>query len=81
MNEIIETPITDDPYSLFAGICSLCGKWIHWAELHLVDEFGLEKRHIDFILQRTEFNISKAARILKIDRKTLYDKIKKYNLN
>lgn len=40
----------------------------------------IEKRHIEYILQQTEFNISRAARILQIDRKTLYDKIKKYNL-
>lgn len=41
----------------------------------------IEKRHIEYILHETEFNISKAARILQIDRKTLYDKIKKYKLN
>lgn len=40
----------------------------------------IEKRHIKKILQKTDYNISKAARILKIDRKTLYDKIKKYDL-
>jgi len=44
---IIKTPITDDPYSLFAGICSVCGKWIHWAEPHLTGEAGLDERHID----------------------------------
>lgn len=32
-----------------------------------------------YIVQ-AEFNFSKAARFLQIDRKTLYDKIKKYNL-
>ena len=47
MTAIIETPITDDPYSLFAGICGHCGKWIHWAEAHISDEFGLEDFHID----------------------------------
>ena len=44
-NAIIETPITDDPYSMFAGICFLCGKWIHWAEPHL--EGVLEELHIN----------------------------------
>ena len=45
--EIITTPIkTDDPYTEFAGICSECGRWIHWAEPHLVGEF-LEERHIN----------------------------------
>ncbi len=47
MNAIIETPITDDPYSMFAGICAHCGNWIHWAEPHLMDEFRLEDYHID----------------------------------
>jgi DNA-binding NtrC family response regulator len=70
---------------------------IHWASLpgnirgvatasenssdNLLPLFEIEKRHIDYVLHKTKFNISKAARILKIDRKTLYDKIKKYNLN
>ncbi|MBN1480558.1 sigma-54-dependent Fis family transcriptional regulator [candidate division KSB1 bacterium] len=40
----------------------------------------MEKQHIRYVLHKTNFNISKAARILKIDRKTLYDKIKKYDL-
>ncbi len=69
---------------------------IHWASLpgnirgtkkdangesnNLVPLFEIEKRHIDYVLHKTGFNISKAARILQIDRKTLYDKIKKYNL-
>ena len=44
---IIKTPITADPYSLFAGICSLCGKWIHWAEPYLEGEVGLDDQHID----------------------------------
>jgi DNA-binding NtrC family response regulator len=41
----------------------------------------IEKNHIEKVLLHTEYNISQAARILKIDRKTLYDKIKKYDLN
>jgi DNA-binding NtrC family response regulator len=39
-----------------------------------------EKKHIHNILHNTNWNISQSARILGIDRKTLYDKIKKYNL-
>ena len=41
----------------------------------------VEKEHIGRILQREANNISRAARILGIDRKTLYDKIRRYNLN
>ena len=41
----------------------------------------VEKFHIKNVLEKTGRNISKSAKILKIDRKTLYDKIKKYSLN
>ena len=41
----------------------------------------IEKAHIESILNRTGWQISKTAEILKIDRTTLYNKIKKYNLN
>jgi len=50
----------------------------------VVDELrslrDVEKAHIENVLHFTEYNISRAARILQIDRKTLYDKIKKYDL-
>ncbi len=39
---------------------------------------ALQMRHINKILDQTGWNISKAASILKIDRVTLYNKIKKY---
>lgn len=40
----------------------------------------VEKAHITKILQKTGWNITKAAEILKIDRGTLYNKIEKYKL-
>lgn len=40
----------------------------------------LEKTHINNILNRYNWNISAAAKALKIDRVTLYNKIKKYDL-
>jgi len=40
----------------------------------------LEKAHIQRILDQTNWNISRSAEILKIDRVTLYNKIKKYQL-
>jgi DNA-binding NtrC family response regulator len=40
----------------------------------------IEKAHIQAILERTAWNISRAARILDIDRVTLYNKIKKFEL-
>ncbi len=40
----------------------------------------VERAHIIRILERAEWNISMAARILQIDRATLYNKIRKYGL-
>jgi len=39
-----------------------------------------EKKHVAQILEKYNWNISKSAKALKIDRVTLYNKIKKYNL-
>jgi DNA-binding NtrC family response regulator len=41
---------------------------------------SIEKDHIEAILDETEWNISRSARVLGIDRVTLYNKIKKYGL-
>jgi DNA-binding NtrC family response regulator len=41
----------------------------------------MEKAHIERILNRVSWQISQAAELLKIDRTTLYNKIKKYNLS
>ena len=40
----------------------------------------LEKKHILHILARYEWNISRSARALNVDRVTLYNKIRKYGL-
>ncbi|SHE80570.1 two component, sigma54 specific, transcriptional regulator, Fis family [Mariniphaga anaerophila] len=40
----------------------------------------LEKNHIQQILDKLDWNISRSAKLLKVDRVTLYNKIKKYNL-
>ncbi len=40
----------------------------------------VEKRHIAAVLEHTEGNITRAAEILKVDRVTVYNKIKKYGL-
>jgi DNA-binding NtrC family response regulator len=40
----------------------------------------VEKKHIQKILDQTGWNISKSAAILGIDRSTLYNKIKRYEL-
>jgi DNA-binding NtrC family response regulator len=40
----------------------------------------VERVQIEAILHRTGWNITRAAEVLKIDRVTLYNKIKKYDL-
>jgi DNA-binding NtrC family response regulator len=40
----------------------------------------LEKNHIQLILDKYNWNISRASKALRIDRVTLYNKIKKYQL-
>jgi DNA-binding NtrC family response regulator len=40
----------------------------------------MERYYIKNVLDQTDWNIAKTARILEIDRVTLYNKIKKYNL-
>jgi two-component system response regulator HydG len=40
----------------------------------------VEQAHIERILRETQHNLSRAARILDIDRTTLYNKLRKYGL-
>jgi transcriptional regulator of acetoin/glycerol metabolism len=40
----------------------------------------VERRHIEKMLSRHDWNIAKTARLLKIDRTTLHKKIKKFRL-
>jgi DNA-binding NtrC family response regulator len=40
----------------------------------------VERAHLESILKETQWNVSKSAEILGIDRSTLYDKIKRYDL-
>ncbi len=40
----------------------------------------VERKHIALVLERTDGNVTQAARILDIDRVTLYNKIRKYGL-
>jgi len=41
---------------------------------------AVEKMHIERILNKADWNISRAARALDIDRQTLYNKIEKYEI-
>jgi DNA-binding NtrC family response regulator len=59
--------------------------WPFYCETHLstlpgVSLRSVEKAHIKRILQDTGWNITKSANILKIDRSTLYNKIKRFGL-
>ena len=40
----------------------------------------LEKKYIQKTLEKYDWNISRSAKVLQIDRVTLYNKIKKYQL-
>ncbi len=41
----------------------------------------LEKAHITDVLKECDYNISQAAKVLEIDRTTLYNKMKKYGIS
>jgi len=51
----------------------------HIPQLASLEE--LEKEHIAFVLKQTDGHKSRAAKILGIDRKTLYQKVQKYQLS
>jgi NtrC-family two-component system response regulator AlgB len=40
----------------------------------------IERRHIESVLKAQQFNISQAARVLGIDRVTLYNKMRRYGI-
>ncbi len=48
------------------------------SEMSLMD---VEKHHIQYVLGETKWNITRSAKLLKIDRATLYNKIKSYDLS
>jgi transcriptional regulator of acetoin/glycerol metabolism len=41
---------------------------------------AVERRHIIEVLDSTDWNISQAARVLEVDRSTLYNKLRDYDL-
>lgn len=41
---------------------------------------SIERQHIADVLRRTDWNITQAARVLEVDRVTVYNKIRKYGL-
>jgi two-component system NtrC family response regulator len=41
----------------------------------------IERAHIEKVLEFVEGNKSRAAKILEIDRKTLYTKLERYGIN
>ncbi|MFZ2285974.1 MAG: sigma-54 dependent transcriptional regulator [Bacteroidales bacterium] len=54
------------------------GKEAATSSVESLDE--LEKRHIEQILTKYGWNVSRSARALNVDRVTLYNKIRKYDL-
>ena len=55
------------------------GKERQTTQVESLDE--LEKKHITLILSKYDWNISRSAKALNVDRVTLYNKIRKYNLS
>jgi len=41
----------------------------------------VERAHIESVLDQTDWNITRAAAVLSVDRGTLYNKIRKYELS
>jgi transcriptional regulator with PAS, ATPase and Fis domain len=54
------------------------GKEVMSSSIESLDE--LEKKHILKILEKYKWNISRASKALNVDRATLYNKIRKYEL-
>ncbi len=54
------------------------GKEVISSSIESLDD--LERKHIAKILEKYSWNISRSAKALRVDRATLYNKIKKYNL-
>ena len=54
------------------------GKEVMSSSIESLDD--LERKHISGILDKYKWNISRAAKALNVDRATLYNKIKKYDL-
>lgn len=54
------------------------GKELPDTTVESLDE--VEKRHIEQILAKYDWNVSRSARALSVDRVTLYNKIRKYDL-
>ena len=53
-------------------------KNMSYSPVQSLDE--LEKKYIQQVLNKYDWNISRSAKVLKVDRVTLYNKIKKYDL-
>ncbi|HAG15440.1 MAG TPA: Fis family transcriptional regulator [Bacteroidales bacterium] len=54
------------------------GKEVLNSSIESIDD--VERKHISMILTKYDWNISRTAKALNVDRATLYNKIKKYNL-
>ncbi len=69
--------LSDDDFSFLNGRHSAQSEWTIPAEWTLEE---IENRAITATLHRTHGNIKEASSILGVDRSTLYDRIKKFNL-
>jgi two-component system response regulator HydG len=61
---------SDFPFQLNTPVIEACGRTLD----------DVEREHIKRVLEESGWNLSRTARILDIDRTTLYNKLKRYNL-
>jgi len=66
----LEIQPSDFPFQLNAPVVEANGMTLE----------DVEREHIKRVLEETAWNLSRTARILDIDRTTLYNKLKRYNL-
>lgn len=69
---VLPTPSSDDPLNV--------GQKVDGVNLKSVSE-SAERSVIIEVLEKTGYNKTKAAEVLKIDRKTLYNKLKSYQID
>ena len=78
MENMIERAIVEGNGKLILLRDLPMGKEVINSSIESLDD--LERKHISTILEKYKWNISRSAKALNVDRATLYNKIRKYEL-